>query len=362
MAEFMGVRVDPVSTSVETTLTGVYREVETSGTVSVGSYGYVLDGRLNDSFDAINRLFAAGVPVRRAARDGTGFLAGDFLVGPGAEEVVVEGAADEAGVDFLPLDSDAAASSYPLTPRRIGVYQRYYGGNMDEGWTRWLLEDFQFDYTTIRDADITSGRLGQRFDVVVLPADSKAMMVGPGDETANEYPPEYRSGFGQAGIDALEAFVENGGTLVTFAQAGQLVLDEFDVPVRNAVAGLSGDDFWAPGSTLRVRIDTSDPLAFGMPESALATYLAGGQVYETVPGPASADVRRLVTYADRDILQSGWLLGEEAIANRAAMVAIDKGLGSVVMIGFRAQHRAQTYGTFKLFFNALLDRRGAPRP
>jgi hypothetical protein len=132
--------------------------------------------------------------------------------------------------------------------------------------------------------------------------------------------------------------------------------------VRNAVAGLSGDDFWAPGSTLRVRIDTSDPLAFGLPESALATYLAGGQVYETVPGPASADVWRLVTYADRDILQSGWLLGEEAIANRAAMVAVDKGLGSVVMIGFRAQHRAQTYGTFKLFFNALLDRRGAPRP
>ena len=363
MAEFMGVRVDAVATPVETTTTGVYTDVEPSGIVSLGAYGYVLDGRLNDSFDAVNRLFTAGVAVRRATRDGTGFRVGDFLVGPEAEEVVVEEAADEAGVDFAPLNTDGSASSYPLTPRRIGMYQRYYGGNMDEGWTRWLLEDFQFEYTTIRDADITSGTLSENFDVIILPADSKGMMVGPGDpEDASEYPPEYRSGFGDEGVDTLEAFVENGGTLVTFAQAGELVLDDFDVPVRNAVAGLGGEDFWAPGSTLRVRVDTTDPLGYGMPERALATFLAGGQVYETVPGPRSASVTRLVTYVDRDILQSGWLLGEEAIANRAAMVSIEKGQGSIVMIGFRAQHRAQTHGTFKLLFNALLQGPEEPAP
>ena len=129
-------------------------------------------------------------------------------------------------------------------------------------------------------------------------------------------PPDYRSGFGHEGAAALEAFVKNGGTLVTFAQAGDLVLDEFDVPVRNAVAGMWGNEFWAPGSTLKVKVDTSSPFAYGMPENALAAYLAGGQVYETVPGARSSDVRRIVTYIDRDILQSGWLLGEEAIANK----------------------------------------------
>jgi len=363
LAEFMGVRVDPVTSPVEATMTGVYGEISASGTVSLGTNGYVIDGRLNDSFEAVNRLFAAGVAVRRADRDGDGFKAGDFLVGPEAEEVVVEEAVDEAGVDFAPLDSDGAAASYPLTPQRIGMYQRYYGGNMDEGWTRFLLEDFEFEYTTIMDADILSDELSERFDVIVLPADSKRMMVGSTDaedDGSSTVPPEYRSGFGEAGVDALEAFVENGGTLVTFAQAGDLVLDEFDVPVRNAVAGLSGTEFWAPGSTLHVRVDNTDPLAYGMPENALATYLAGGQVYETVPGPRSASVKRLVTYVDRDILQSGWLLGEEAIANRAAMVSIEKGEGLVVMIGFRAQHRAQTHGTFKLLFNALFDRPEAP--
>ena len=80
-------------------------------------------------------------------------------------------------------------------------------------------------------------------------------------------------------------------------------------------------------------------------------------MYETVRGARSADVTRLGTYLDRDILESGWLLGEETIANKAAMVAVDKGEGSILMLGFRTQHRAQTHGTYKLLFNALMERR-----
>ena len=121
---------------------------------------------------------------------------------------------------------------------------------------------------------------------------------------------------------------------MTFAQAGQLVLDEFDVPVRDAVAGRWGNEFWAPGSTLKVKVDTSNPYAYGMPEDALIAYLAGGQVYETVAGARSGDVRRVLTYPGRDILQSGWLLGEEAIADKAAMVSVKHGEGTIVMIGF----------------------------
>ncbi len=362
MAEFMGVRVDPVASEVEVHLTPVYTSVDPSGTVHRGQAGYVLDGRLNDAFEAVNRLFTAGASVRRASLDGEGFRAGDFLVGPTVDPAVVSEVVEETGVDFMPLEVDATSSSYPLTPQRIGMYQRYYGGNMDEGWTRWLLEDFEFEYTSILDADILAGDLSQRFDVIILPADSKSMMTGEGrsDDGESDVPPDFRSGFGQAGVEALEDFVEAGGTLVTFAQAGRLVVDEFEVPVRDVVDGLSSNDFWAPGSTLRVRVDTEDPFTYGMPAEALATFLAGGQVYETVPGARSDAVSRLVTYVDRDVLQSGWLLGEQVIANRAAVVSVEKGSGTILMIGFRAQHRAQTHGTFKLFFNALLDRPTGP--
>jgi hypothetical protein len=140
---------------------------------------------------------------------------------------------------------------------------------------------------------------------------------------------------------------------VTFAQAGSLPLSDFEIPVENAVEGIWGNDFWSPGSTLHMNVDNTHPFTYGMPTQALAAYLAGGQVYETVRGANSSHVRRLATYPERDILQSGWLLGEEAIANKAAIVAVEKGDGTILMLGFRAQHRAQTHGTYKLLFNAL---------
>jgi len=357
ISEFMGVNVDPVGATVVTAMTRVTSEIDPSGTVSAGANGYVLNGRLNDSFEAVNRLFAAGAQVSRARANGDGFRVGDFIVGSGADAAAVREIAEETGVDFTALNSDPSAGTYPMTQQRVGMFQRHYGGNMDEGWTRLLLEDFSFEYTTIMDDEILRGDLHERWDVIILPADSKRMMVEGGN--ADSTPPDYRSGFGEDGVTALDEFVENGGTLVTFAQAGDLALDELDVPVRNAVDGMWGNEFWAPGATLRMKVDNTNPFAYGMPDRALATYLSGGQVYETVSGARSADVTRLATYVDRDILESGWLLGEEAIANKAAIVAIEQGQGTILMLGFRVQHRAQTHGTYKLLFNALMQR-GAP--
>ena len=362
LAEFMGVRVDEARTPVEAALEVVAEREPPSGAVaSSAPRGHLMDGALNDAFRAVNLLFDAGASLRRVTEDAGGAKRGDFIVAPGVPPETLREVAEATGVGFAAVAADASGVGRPLSRQRIGMYQRFYGGNMDEGWTRWLLEDFGFEYTSLFDDEILAGGLDERWDVIVLPADSKEMMLGPSGGSGGgfgpdpeETPPDYRSGFGTKGAEALEAFVEGGGVLVTFAQAGQLVLDEFDVPVRDAVAGKWGNEFWAPGSTLRVRVDTSSRFAYGMPEDALATYLAGGQVYETVPGARSADVRRVVTYRDRDILQSGWLLGEEAVAGKAAMVSVAHGEGTIVMIGFRAQHRAQTHGSFKLLFNALL--------
>jgi hypothetical protein len=360
-AEFMGVRADPVKTPIETRLATVTDWLDPDGDVEAGE-AYVLDGRLNDSFLAVNLLFDAGASVRRVVHAGDGVTAGDFIVEGDVSAETFSEVAAETGVDFKALQGEMPPS-YPIQPQRIGMYHRYLGGNMDEGWTRLLLENFGFEYTKMLDENILAGDLAETYDVIVLAADSKGMMTGIRGEGGGGYgrggdpstiPPEYRSGFGQAGIDALHDFVRNGGTLVTFAQAGDLPIDEFGIPVRNAVAGMWGNEFWSPGSTLKVDVNNSNPYAFGMPGDALALFLAQGQVYETVSGPASAGVDRIVTYKDRDILQSGWLLGEDAIANKAAMVSVEHGEGTVVLIGFRPQHRTQTHGTFKLFFNALM--------
>jgi hypothetical protein len=142
---------------------------------------------------------------------------------------------------------------------------------------------------------------------------------------------------------------------LTFAQAGALPIEKFTLPVRNVVGGLSSTEFWSPGSTLKVTVDNTNPLAYGMPRNALATVLANNQVYQVVPSNRNERVERIVTFVDRDLLQSGWLLGEDVIAEKAAMVSVGHGQGKVVLIGFRAQHRAQTHGTFKLVFNALMS-------
>ena len=357
LAEFMGVDVVPISSNVETALSVVRERPNPAGAVTLGSDGYLLQGSLNDAFRAVNLLWDRGVTVHRFVRDHGPHRAGDFWV-PAAPADVVSEIAAETGVPFMAMNVDAGDDFAPESQRlRVGMYQRYYGGNMDEGWTRLLLEQFDFKYTTIMDADVLGGDLSDDFDVIILPSDDISAMMGRSEEDAADTPPEYRSGMGEEGAAALEAFVETGGTLVTFASAGDLPIQEFGLDVRNVVAGIPNTEFWAQGSTLKVDIDTDHPLAWGMPEDGLVVFFGANQVYEVQPSRDGEGATRVASYIDRDILQSGQLDGEDLIAERAAMLAVEHGEGQVVLIGFRTQHRAQTHGTYKFLFNALVGSR-----
>ena len=362
MTEFMGVRSEPVTESVGAALTPLTAHVRPTGRVTRGAAGYAIDGRLNDAFRAVNLLQARGVAVRRASRAAGDVRAGDFLVDAAAPEAVLSEVAKATGVDLTA--AAAVEGAYELRTPRIAMFQRYNGGNMDEGWTRFVLEQFDFPYTSLMDEELKGGNLQAKYDVIVLPSDSIAQMTGEssggqggggfGGQPASSTPPEYRSGFGAEGVKALQAFVQGGGTLVTFAQAGDLAMQHFGLPVRNVLAGIEPTEFWSPGSTLHARYANSHPLAFGMPAEGLATFLAGSQVYEVTSTAQSHDVDIIATFPERDLLQSGWLVGESVIAKKAAAVSVRHGDGRVVLFGFRPQHRSQTHGTFKLLFNALV--------
>ncbi|MBI2535500.1 MAG: peptidase M14 family protein, partial [Gemmatimonadetes bacterium] len=369
MAEFMGLRVDAAAAAVAAEAAGlatVAAAIEPAGKVTKGANGYMIDGWLNDAFRAVNLLWDRNVRVRRVSRADAGVRPGDFVV-TGAPDATVQDIARQTGVDFGALASDVTQSSYDVRRLRIGMYQRYYGGNMDEGWTRWLLEQWGFPYKSLFDAEIKAGNLAAKYDVIILPDDNVRMITGdrapPGAAAGGggfggqqpEPPPEFRSGIGAEGVTALKQFVQSGGTVVTFGEAGEFAIEKLEVPIRDVVANLPTKEFWSPGSTLRIHVDTAHPLAFGMPEQALATFLQGNHAYEVVPTATNEKVERIATLVDRDLLQSGWLLGEDRIAKKAAVVAVQQGQGKVVMIGFRAQHRAQTHGTFKLVFNTLVS-------
>ncbi|WP_339794431.1 M14 metallopeptidase family protein [uncultured Imperialibacter sp.] len=356
VAEYMGVRVDPVQTALTGNYPKVTEKVAPKGTVYKGSKGYVLSGAHNDSFTALNLLWDNKVKVSRVTKAGSGLQPGDFVVTSVAADVASSISA-QTGVDFKPLEADVTAISQPMTRQRIALFQRYMGGNMDEGWTRLLLENFKFPYTTLMDKEILAGELNKKYDVIVLPDDAMSAMTGEGGggrNRAEDFPPEYRSGFGQKGVDALKAFVENGGTLITFGSAGDLPIEKFKLPIRNVVKDVASQEFWSPGSTLRMNFDNSNPLAYGMPDSGYGLFVGNNDVYEVVRSDVGHTIDRIITYPKRDILQSGWLLGEDVIAEKAAMVSVGLGRGKVVMIGFRPQLRVQTHGTFKLVFNSLV--------
>jgi len=378
MAEFMGVRVDPQDEAIMADLAKVTAPVPALGrVVTAGSTlaarpaqsaasGYSFDGRLNDSFRALNLLFDKGVAVRRVDATGDGFRAGDFIVAAGSEAVLAD-VAKQTGVDFAALKGLVKQATHEMKRLRIAMYQRYGGGNMDEGWTRLLLEQFSFPYSSIKDAEIRKGNLNETYDVLILPEDSTATITGDrsavpaggrggggGGGRGESVPPEYRTGIGADGVAAIRSFVEKGGTLVTLGGASNFAIDRLGVAVRNALANLPSKEFFCPGSTLRTGFDNAHPLAYGMPSDGLVTFLGSGMAFDLTPTDHNEEYDVIARYADRDVLYSGWLVGEQNLAKHPAMVAARIGQGQVVLFGFRVQHRAQTHGTYKLLFNALV--------
>jgi hypothetical protein len=298
--------------------------------------------------------------MRRVDEAGAGARPGDFLVAPGSEAALAE-VARATGVDFAALAA-APAGAHDLTRLRIGMYQRYYGGNMDEGWTRLVLEQFGFPYTTLMDAEIKAGSLNAKYDVIILPDDSTSRITGEsagggrgggfGGSPAS-VPPEYRSGIGNDGVKALQDFVTRGGRLVLLGGASSFGIEKFGLSVRNVLDGVPPREFYCPGSTLHAIFDTADPLAYGMPGEGLLLFW-NSQAFEIAPTDMNENYRIVARFPERDLLESGWLVGEARIAKKAAMVSAKYGEGEVVLIGFRTQARAQTHGTFKLLFNALV--------
>jgi hypothetical protein len=331
--------------------------IKATGLVAAGAGNFRIDGRLNDSFRAVGFLLDKGIEVRRVLETGSGFQAGDFVI-PGGSEGILKEAAELTGVDFQAVPGAIPNGLPEVRRQRLGMYQRYWGGNMDEGWTRFVLETFGFPYTSLMDAEIRSGGLSKKYDVIILPSDSAGLITGQIPPSARRYistsvPPEYRSGIGQEGIESLKTFVEEGGVLITFAQACAFAIEEFGLSVGLAAQGIPPQEFYCAGSTLNVNFDNTHPLGLGMPSEGCVVFYSS-YALEVIPGQRNEDYETVVRYKDRDILRSGWLIGEEYLANKAAMVSASYGEGRVILIGFRTQHRSQTHGTYKLLFNALI--------
>jgi len=230
------------------------------------------------------------------------------------------------------------------------MYSPWTGGNMDEGWTRWVLEQYDFASTTLHNADIRSGKLRDKYDAIILP-DQAARSIVEG-ATGQNIRPEYRGGIGDEGVAALRDFLAQGGTLVTLGAACDLAIERLGVPLKNLKAGLTRDQHFAPGTILKIEVDTSHPLGYGMDAASYGFY-NNSPFFGLVEGFSSQKLSVVARYPNTDVVASGWLKGEDLMAGRAAVVAVDMNPGRIVLFGLRPQHRAQTHATFPMLFNAL---------
>ena len=315
------------------------------GRVSGNGPRYVFEYRGPDTAIAINRLIKDGAKLA--------FEAPSQVVVDGASRDKVDAVAKEFGLTVVspePPPTGVTQALQPIRLPRVALYYPWTGGNIDEGWTRWVLEQYEFPYTTIHNSDVRQGSLRRRFDAIILADQTPRELID--GYLANTVRPEFRGGISDGGLDQIGRFVAEGGTLITLGAASDIAVDRFPIPVRNLKRSLRRDQHFAPGTILRIQVDTTQPMGYGMAADTYGFY-NNSPFFSILEGFNSLKPTVIARYPNQEVVASGWLRGEDLMAGRAAVVALDMKPGRIVLFGLRPQHRAQTHATFPLLFNAL---------
>lgn len=327
----------------------------------------VLDARENAAYGVTFALLEQNAEVFRStgAIEGEGFEvpAGSFIVSNTSEvRNALPELLEQWHASVHALEDIDGIDSIALRLPRIGLYQSFTpNGNMDEGWTRFVLDDFDIPFTTLYNEDVR-GNLSGSYDVILF-ADENPTVIRTGlpdpgtfryPSERGAFPPEYQGGIGEEGLESIRDFVGEGGILIALDNAGPLFTDALELPAQNVLTGLTQDEFFVPTSLLNLSVDNQSLIGYGMPSEAAALFFQSVAYSTRLPTSGDWDRQVVASYPNNDLLLRGWILGEERLARRAAVIDTGYLDGRVILIGFRAQHRGQTHGTYKFIFNALL--------
>ena len=363
-----GVKVAAAQTPLEVKLAPIKKAEPAAGKVEGTGEYYLLSPKVNNSYIAVNRILKEGGKVQRAK---AAFEAGgkSYAAGTMIARSVSKGLMDSLARElFLDIGKSGKipVKTFQLTTPKIALYLPWMRRSMDEGWTRLVLEKFEFPFQNIHDADMRAGDLRKKFDVIIFPSMStEAIVDGNKDGTM---PDKYVGGITEAGAVNIKRFVEEGGTLVTLDSSCLFAIDKLGLPVSNALEDLKtlpggmelygkakesiAVRFVCPGSILKMKFNPEHPVAYGMPEEAPGFFLNSPAFNDSSSSPEAKPVV-VAKYPEGSLLMSGYLRGGEYLNDKLAVVDVPLGKGKVILLGFGVQQRAQPHGTFKLLFNAL---------
>lgn len=330
--------------------------------VGSGKAGYLVSHEVNDSFILSNRLLKAGQevywlksPIKSGGRAfGPGTL---WIPATPASRAVVETAARELGLNGYALGAKPSGENLKLKPVRVGLVDKY-GGVMPSGWTRWLMEQYEFDYKVVYPQQLDAGDLAKDFDVLIFTngllaaEDAEFQSRQPKPE---DIPAEFRPWLGEITaektVPQVTAFLQGGGTVLTIGSSTRLA-GMVGAPVKNLLNGADGKplprtSFYIPGSLLKVAVDNTQPLAYGAP-STMDIY------FDRSPAFTAGQGVRAAWYPEGDALRSGWAVGQDKLVGADAIVETQVGRGKLFLMGPEVAQRAQSHAAFKFLFNGLL--------
>ena len=337
-----------------------------------GATGFLVSHEVNDAVVATNRIMEAGGEVYwlmepRSVDDHTWPAGTIYVPASNTTRNLVSTLAAELGVNFHGISEAPGGNALKISPARIGVWDRY-GGSMPSGWTQWILEQFEFPYEVVYAPQLDDGDLNDRFDVLVFvngaipPVRRGSGQQGSfgGQIDPEAIPAEYRNRLGRVSADQsipqIESFVRNGGTVITIGSSTNLAehmgLNLPNYLIDEAGKQLGRDKYFIPGSILRVRIDNSDPIAFGL-EDEIDVHFNNSPVFSMSPASEAAGVRRIGWFDRATPLRSGWAWGQEALEGGTTIAAAEIGEGKLYLFGPEILRRAQPHGTFKFLFNGI---------
>jgi hypothetical protein len=363
----MGVTAHRIDAPFEVPMEAVRDSVRPApGTVRGNDdFGYVLSHRPNTSIEVVQALLEADETVYwvETPADGRELRAGDIVVRrqPGTK-ARLQSLARTHGIDVRGVSPVPQETLRRLQQPKIGIYKSWVP-SQNEGWTRWVLGQYDMPVEILHNDQIQSGDLSQ-YTTIILPHHRSTDVLLGGHEHG-VMPAPFVGGLGLDGALALERYVEEGGTILAFDRASRFAIQQFGLPVRDVTRGLSPPAFSVPGSLLRAVVNTDHPLGYGLPDTVAAPFTQG-RAFEPVQQlqvrkgggveTSAPPVEVVARYAEDDLLMSGWARGAERhLGGKAAMMRVQKGEGDVVLFGFRPQFRGQPRGTYKLLFNALHD-------
>ncbi len=312
------------------------------------AYGYAWGHATNDDIVALNRLVKKDHTVFWASESFSAnrksYPQGTMIVRAkkGLEENL-KSIINDLNVRFEGLKNNPGVKAYALKPVRLGLYKSWTA-SMDEGWTRWVLEQYEFPYKSVLDQDIRKGNLNRSFDVLVFPDLRTDSIINGNPE--GSVPPEYAGGIGEIGVKNIKDFIQNGGTLITLNSAADFPIKQYFLTIENSVENIQRGDFFIPGSILQALVDPSHPIAYGYGRDAAV-------FFRRSPAFSAREGKSVVRYPLHNPLLSGWANGEKYLHNRSAVVDVPFGKGKIILLGYPVLYRGQSHGTFRFLFNSI---------